>query len=251
MSELHRSRRRHVVRDGRRAVVLVVSFVALMSCGGKVASEEQSPSTTLDASLVQPVVDANMGQIETGAINVADVNPGPDANWLDNETGTSSDAGTAEASSCPSNCTGGCDGGTCAVECDGHSSKAVCSDSRVVCPSGRPCKISCDGVGTCQIATILCPSDAPCQVLCNGESTCQQTTIQCPTSAACTVLCGGTSSCSEGAMRCGNGPCVTKCTGQFSQLSVVGCDPSSGCKEGCTGPTTPLSNPQPQPSARP
>jgi hypothetical protein len=214
-----------------------------------VASEEPTPGTALDASLAAAVVDANADPIETAAPDVADVNPGSDANWLDNESGNSSDAGMAAASSCPSNwstftpgfapCTGGCDGGTCAVECDGHNSKAVCSSSRVVCPPGRPCKVSCSAVSTCQLATIVCPSDAPCQVLCNGDSTCEQTTIQCPTSAACTVLCGGSSSCSGGAMRCGNGPCLTQCTGLLSQLSVLGCDPSSGCKGGCTGPTTP------------
>ncbi len=251
--ELHRNRRRHVVPEGRRAVVLVVSFVALTSCGGRVASEEQTPIMTLDASISQAVVDANTGQIEAVALDVANVNPGSDAELMDNEGGPSRDASTAAAASCPSNwptftpgfapCTGGCDGGTCAVECDGLSSKAVCSSSRVVCPPGRPCKVSCDAVGTCQIATIVCPTDAPCQVLCNGESTCQQTTIQCPTSAACTVLCGGTSSCTGGGMRCGNGSCRAQCTGHLSQLSAVGCDPSSGCKGGCTGPTAPLLTP--------
>ena len=93
----------------------------------------------------------------------------------------------ADPGPCPSECTGGCQGGVCTIECIGDQ---ACRDDTLACPAGFSCAITCDGSDACRAATVTCPAEYGCAVDCVGSSACRDTVVQCG-AGACAATCGG------------------------------------------------------------
>src|SRR5579862_8952061 len=90
--------------------------VALLTCGGRLAS--QQPDTMVDGS------GSEMDSVpDSGAA-------------ADKEDAAGVEGTTKVAKPCPPACTGGCSGGTCVIACDTLS---ACGSSRIACPPGWPC----------------------------------------------------------------------------------------------------------------
>ncbi len=86
---------------------------------------------------------------------------------------------------CPPECTGGCDGTTCTIECFGNG---ACDDESVACPPGWDCDVVCSGNGACDGATIACTDNA-CTIGCSGNWGCRNARIECG-EGTCAVDCG-------------------------------------------------------------
>jgi len=119
---------------------------------------------------------------------------------------------------CPAECTGGCVGTTCIIDC---ASIGACEGAAIVCPSGWDCLVHCQANSGCRNATIACV-ETSCDVVCAGVNACQNAVTTCG-SGLCNVSCG-------------NGPGV--CSG----LELV-CGPNAGsvfCASPQTETVTPL-----------
>ncbi|MBW2529028.1 MAG: hypothetical protein JRI23_32930 [Deltaproteobacteria bacterium] len=75
---------------------------------------------------------------------------------------------------CPDECTGGCDNGTCTISCN---SVGVCENLTLTCPAGFACHVRCFNGDSCRGAQIHCPDDYPCTVLCAWNNSCTAATI--------------------------------------------------------------------------
>lgn len=130
---------------------------------------------------------------------------------------------------CPSQCNGGCDDGTCHVDCleDGD-----CQGDVVLCPAGWPCAIYCAGEHSCSgNATFIDCGDNDCVVECEGNSSCQQAQVVCG-DGACVLECIGVASCQFGSIACGAGPCEAACEDADTPLNVS-CGDACDCTDTC------------------
>jgi hypothetical protein len=95
---------------------------------------------------------------------------------------------------CPPECTGGCQGGTCAIDCTGAD---ACRQDNIVCPDGYTCSVSCSGDRACERATIECPAYFGCAISCETANACTDAEVRCGAG-----VCEATCSSGEG----GGGP---------------------------------------------
>lgn len=127
--------------------------------------------------------------------------------------------------SCPAQCTGGCPGNVCIIDC---SSPSSCEQMTIDCPPGFACDVQCTGDSSCAEAAVNCPGNFSCSVSCDSVDSCSQATITCPVSAPCDLLCSGPpSSCSATLQVCGLGNCQATCTG--GQSVTTDCGAACSC----------------------
>jgi hypothetical protein len=112
---------------------------------------------------------------------------------------------------CPAECTGGCQGAVCSIDCSGQE---TCRGDLLRCPDGFSCAITCAGDRACDGATIECPATYECAIECSGPEGCRGIDVNCG-AGTCTLACGsGDAVCSSGArLDCGAGACTATCTG--------------------------------------
>ena len=131
---------------------------------------------------------------------------------------------------CPPACTGGCDGTTCNIDCQGNS---ACEDDAVACPAGWDCAVDCDGNSACNGATITCNVQA-CTVACAGNFGCRNATVTCG-AGTCAVACStGNSVCDGIELQCGPNDGSITCTS--TDAVVLTPDAASSCmctQSGC------------------
>lgn len=125
---------------------------------------------------------------------------------------------------CPPECTGGCSGATCTIDC---ASSGACDHVDIVCPPDFACEVICDGADACDDATIECPPDYGCQVSCSGgHDACGDIQLDCG-DGTCTLDCEA-DACSGAQVDCGIEACTANCTGMpFPMLE--GCGGSCAC----------------------
>jgi len=128
---------------------------------------------------------------------------------------------TGSDADCPAACTGGCDGGTCTIDC----TSAVCP-SPITCPEDYACRIQCEGTDACDTTDIMCPADETCTVECiAGVDACGDVALHCG-AGSCTMECGE-ATCIGAVMLCGSNPCTATCSaGTAPELQ---CGPSCEC----------------------
>jgi hypothetical protein len=88
---------------------------------------------------------------------------------------------------CPTECTGGCQGGTCAIDCTGGD---ACRQDTIVCPEGYSCAITCSGDRACERATIECPPHFGCAISCESPTACTDAEVRCG-AGVCDATCSG------------------------------------------------------------
>jgi len=169
-------------------------------------------------------MDAGPESIDAAA---ADAGPGgldaapTDAPPLD--TGSTDDAGGLDAGcgvdplppgagTCPVECTGGCGGGVCTIECLSTSS---CEGLSIVCPAAYACTLVCGGRNACRSASVACPADYACTIECQTEEdVCRAMDVYCG-SASCAMQCGSSGDskggCDGAIVHCGRGACSASC----------------------------------------
>jgi hypothetical protein len=122
---------------------------------------------------------------------------------------------------CPAECSGGCAGAICTIDCDGGG----CPDAMSACPAGFDCVAQCNSNGECNGLTLTCPAAASCTLVCNGNNGCMGATLVCA-DGPCEMVCGGNPSTCDGAvLQCGSGRCT--CSG--NKAVDVQCGASCGC----------------------
>jgi hypothetical protein len=124
---------------------------------------------------------------------------------------------------CPSECTGGCQGTTCMIDCGNNG----CPDAMSTCPTGFDCEARCSGGGDCNDMTLTCPPQASCLLRCDSINGCMNVTLVCG-DGPCALDCNGNANtCNNAQLVCGSGRC--SCDGESSV--DVQCGPSCGCYE--------------------
>ncbi len=192
----------HVGRASRGAWLVLLLAAG---CGSDPAGDD-----VIDA----PTIDGNQGANDSGgafdagidsAFGEADASPNcPD------------DPVAPGSNTCPGECTGGC--------------------------AGNVCTIDCRGDGTCDGDTIDCPPEYDCLILCEGVDACDTGTVNCPPLYGCTLSCsGGIDACGDQQINCGAGPCVVECGTDTCQGAMVNCT-EGPCTAACTGQPPPTVN---------
>lgn len=158
-----------------------------------------------------------------------------------------------------------CEGGTCNFDCSGQN---ACQGSRVTCPPGIPCHVTCgetacnqavscgdasrcaiDCVGNnaCQGGRVTC-GGSECTVACTGATTCNQA-VQCNATARCSISCSGSDACQGGVVSCTGQTCSVACDGStscnqsvvsYADATTIVCSATSSCqgaKVRCYGST--------------
>lgn len=119
---------------------------------------------------------------------------------------------------CPAECTGGCQNGTCVIECGGASS---CEGQTLICPPDLGCSVRCTGAASCRESTILCPAQEECSVDCVGEAACARSQVQCA-AGSCRMWCSASSQvCAEAQVVCGTKDTEVVCDGPAPTLSLL------------------------------
>lgn len=114
----------------------------------------------------------------------------------------------APGGGCPAECTGGCQGNICTIDCSGNG--APCDGSNIVCPTNFDCVVVCNGIDACDSGTIACPPDHSCTVICGGgNDACGDQVITCG-AGSCRVDCAA-DACQGANVMCGGGPCSAAC----------------------------------------
>lgn len=127
------------------------------------------------------------------------------------------------AAVCPTECTGGCDAETCAIDCVGLM---ACDGDDILCPPGFACVVTCDGLDACDTGSVTCPDDYACQLICDGVDGCGDLTFECG-DGPCSIECRDTpASCTGAVVNCGGNDCTATCTGTSS--------PELDCGSGCS-----------------
>jgi hypothetical protein len=193
----------------------------------------------------------------------------PDGSTSDSSVNV--DAGFDAQGKCLEVCEAGtCDAGTCEIDC----AEAGACTTRVVCPPGvacgvtcgtnsctqgvdcqqaTACAIDCDAAGSCTTQGIACSGSAcnvqcgassctqgiacdagTCSLQCTGAGSCTTQAVQCQSSGACTIGCEGASSCAEG-VSCDAGSCNIRCAGNSSCQKPVECNAVTDCVVQCGG----------------
>lgn len=101
-----------------------------------------------------------------------------------------------------------CQEGVCLFDCAGAGD---CTQSVIVCPSGRPCTIECTGTNACLDIDVVCPPAHECIVLCYGDEACGNMHVACG-AAPCSVACNThMESCSGLELYCGSNDGTVTC----------------------------------------
>jgi hypothetical protein len=134
---------------------------------------------------------------------------------------------------CPAECTGGCNGGRCVIDC---STAQACKWDDLTCPAGMPCRVLCTGNESCKDAHIICPAEHACDVDCNGGATqgidsCDRARIDCSATGACELTCGNAHGACAGTtqLNCGGNACSATCAGGSNAPPDVKCGESCDC----------------------
>jgi hypothetical protein len=129
---------------------------------------------------------------------------------------------TPDGGACPAECSGGCNGGTCLIDCGASSCDGV------TCPSGFTCDVDC-AAGSCDGATIDCPPEQACEILCEGAMNCRGLTVNCG-GGPCLLTCStGNQVCRDSNLSCGEHRCQATCS-QTSNQPDVSCNDSCDCR---------------------
>jgi hypothetical protein len=145
-------------------------------------------------------------------------------------TGECSDRAVVGDPVCPAECTGGCDGATCIMDCTGTSN---CQVDVINCPDGLNCRVECHGTSSCQFTEITCPAtDGRCDIECDGLSACQFLEVW-GGAGETNIDCSFTSTCQIGEVTCGSGPCHATCPGAGASMEVHDCGSSCDCSTDC------------------
>ncbi|MBX7078278.1 MAG: hypothetical protein K1X88_03755 [Nannocystaceae bacterium] len=131
------------------------------------------------------------------------------------------------AASCPAECTGGCNDGTCTIACQ---DTAVCNDRTITCPPDYACQLICDGGDACDSSTVVCPADYACAITCvQGTDACGDLEVQCGSASSCDIDCAAVPTVCIGAvLQCGSGACAASCAGE-SKADVT-CNDACACE---------------------
>jgi hypothetical protein len=134
---------------------------------------------------------------------------------------------------CPTECTGGCDGDRCVIDC---SATQGCRADDITCPAGIPCRVLCTGEQSCKDAHIACPDDHACDVDCNGSAwqgtdSCDHARIDCSATGTCKLSCGNADgACGDTTkLECGGNDCSATCAGSSNSPPDVKCNESCAC----------------------
>ena len=179
--------------------------VAICQAGGNLSSATQNADLPDD------------GDVCTLDLCVAGSPSHPDA-----PAGTPCPAGTCNAGqclacgtsppptggACPAACTGGCQNGTCNIDCTSNSS---CDNTTLSCPEGFACNVLCDHPSACVGSTVLCPSEQACTAQCLKG--CSGLDLVCGAVGACEIECGNGSACNNVSVSCGGNACTASCSG--------------------------------------
>jgi len=99
---------------------------------------------------------------------------------------------------CPAACTGGCDGTTCKVKCNG---KDACKGGTVACAPGMACIVDCSAGRACDgLAIDQNGASSLCLRCSNGKEACNNVT--CSAAAACTKVCTPGNACNKSCDNC-------------------------------------------------
>jgi hypothetical protein len=130
---------------------------------------------------------------------------------------------------CSPDCTNGCAGDVCEIECIGD---AACETQTLSCAPEMPCVITCDGPDACDEAIIECPPDFACDLTCQGGvDACGTVQYDCG-DGSCSLQCiGDPEACLELEMTCGAGECTATCDPGATPPTVT-CGSSCACA-GC------------------
>lgn len=167
-----------------------------------------------DDVIVQPDIDLFEDDFETGAIG----------GWSAMSCGNDP---TPPGGTCPPECTGGCSGDVCIIDCSAPSS---CESMDITCPPNFACDVQCTGDSSCDSASIHCAPNYACTVTCESADSCSYAAIYCSVSAPCELQCSGpVSSCTFTEQNCGLESCEATCTG--GQFPDTYCGSACSCSE--------------------
>jgi len=126
---------------------------------------------------------------------------------------------------CPPTCTGGCDRGTCVINCLGAQ---ICREAVRSCPAGFACRIQCLGEQSCERASFTCPPLHRCELDCQETAACKEARFAC-SSGSCQITCGDGGACEAAELKCfAGGVCAAVCAG--STPEVKGCNEACSCE---------------------
>jgi hypothetical protein len=215
------------VRRRTRAVVAAFLGTVVVACGIDAIGTYVTPLVDPDAAADGPILERRDGA-------------GLDATQQDGEIlldgqpidGPIGDGGLDVN---PANCLKVCEGGTCneagacAITCPG--SPACQPDTRIVCPPGVPCEVSCTAQSACNRG-VDCSQASRCAINCTAQDTCNEMPNVCA-GDTCTVTCSGQTSCNR-SVSCDAGTCAIKCTGNDScNENTVVCNAATACTVQC------------------
>jgi hypothetical protein len=228
--------------------------------------DASSPPVGDDATVTPPGVDATADSTSSDGSTPSDAS--------DAATEAASDASSDAAvcpynpdptsAACPAECTGGCAGGVCNIDCSGTTPETKCGDHNwfdfstpqkfdrryvgpaVRCPDGMPCKITCGPSGCRGKATtgmlfrepqavFRCPSDASCEIDCTASKAgaaltgCFAFNVQCGNDHPCTTNCGPDGCQNYVYTHCGNGRCEVVDGANTWGTNKIECGPSCQC----------------------
>jgi hypothetical protein len=119
---------------------------------------------------------------------------------------------------CPAACSGGCDEGTCIIECQSDA----CAALPIACPPGWSCRVRCTAAGACLDAAIHCPEGYSCDVECSGLSGCRNARVSC-NGGPCSLSCSDDARvCDAAQLHCNTGACSASCGGASLPETVCG-----------------------------
>lgn len=200
-----------------RRVFFVTSVLAVTACG---------------LSAVGEFVDGTRSTPEAGADGPFLL---PDGATADAAADGDADAGDPQAL-CLEVCdAGGCDAGTCVIECNDAAAPCTTTDA-VKCPPGVPCSVQCGAVAACKVL-VDCAQASRCEIACTGTDSCEGP-IVCAGSD-CHVTCGldaspGPKTC-KGSVSCSaSNECAIDCISDKSCQGGIVVSTDGGARVNCS-----------------
>jgi hypothetical protein len=215
------------IRFGRGTVpVLLAGAISSIGCYSSYAEsdDEDGGREDIGSGDQHDISDDGMPLFDA-LDDAADTSDTPDCRTCE---GLWDGAGREPPVACPPQCTGGCEGLLCIVDCNRTSH---CPSDPIECPDGMDCRVGC-GDSACQEATIVFPNDGAGEVVCWGASSCQGMSVSCSSGAPCTLICAGVSSCQGSNTYCGTGACTVRCEA-YATEARVDCGESCCCDSTC------------------
>lgn len=202
-----------------RRVFLVTSVIAVTACGLTAVGEFVDPGRTPpEAGPDGPFLLPDGAPVDGGADVVV----------------VDADAADPQAA-CLAVCdAGGCDAGTCVIEC--NDAAAPCTTSAAVkCPPGVPCAVQCGAPAACKVL-VDCAQASRCDIDCTGEDSCEGP-IVCAGSD-CHVTCGvdaspGPKTCKGGVSCSATNECRVECISDKSCHGSIDVSTDGGADIDC------------------